>query len=276
MYRSGQSLGPRVLTDYELVLIVDGSITYTADSKAYQLSPGDVVLGTPGTKETYLWDRNNPTRHEYVHFHVEHWPEDWPHIDTWQNVFHEPDSAIIPLFRHMLKHLSDHDDWPAAAPGRSEARLVETMLDILLRPHHDRETGFQRDKLPEPVVNALTLMKLGLETIPATNYALQELANASGKSDKHLCRLFTDSLGISPIKTYNLIRLHFAIALLTRSNMNISEIAERCGYKSNYYFSRSFHKAFGKAPTEMRRDLLAGTKLPPNPLPSVHMPRMYW
>ncbi len=125
-------------------------------------------------------------------------------------------------------------------------------------------------------MNALMLMKLGLEKIPAVNYSLEDLADASGRSGKHLCRLFSNSLGMSPIQTYNLIRLHFSIALLTRSNMNISEIAERCGYKTNFYFSRAFHKAFGKSPTNMRRDLLKGEEPPPNPLPSLHMPRMYW
>ena len=275
-YSPGDVLGPRLLTDYELVLIVEGNVTYIAEGERFALSPGSIVLGKPGTTEIYEWDTKNPTYHDYVHFTVNHWPDDWPPIDDWQRVFLQPDPSIRPLFRHLLKHLSEKQTLPVTTSNRPESRLIEAMLDILLETHHSVQTAVGTETVPEPVLRALNVMMHGIEEVPMREYSLDELANAAGRTPKHLCRLFTTALGRPPIQTYNLIRLNYAIALLARSGLNINEIATRCGYANHFYFSRSFTKAFGKPPSHMRRDLLAGKPPPENPLPPELMPRMYW
>lgn len=274
-YRAGDALGPRLLTDYELVQILEGEVLYTANGQSYPLSSGDMVLGKPGTKETYQWDREKSSYHTYIHFSIHTVPKNWPSPEEWPTTFSDPDPALRLLFKHLLLHLDEHPDWPISTPERSESCMVETMIDILLGAHLSSEASHPHT-IPAPVEIALKFIKLGLEEIPMKKFSLDELASKACVTKKHLCRLFSTSLGHSPMQTYSLLRLQFSLVLLSRSNLNINEIGFRCGYDNALYFSRSFKKAFGKPPSLMRKELLAGATPPPSPLPPDLMPRMYW
>jgi transcriptional regulator GlxA family with amidase domain len=96
-------------------------------------------------------------------------------------------------------------------------------------------------------------------------------------TEKHLCRLFTKTLGHAPLKTFTLLKLQGARQLLTRTNLSVTEIAERCGFNSPFYFSRCFSKTFGVPPSALRttpeQELPA---LPDHPLPPDLIPRTYW
>jgi quercetin dioxygenase-like cupin family protein len=50
-YRAGETLGPRVLNDYELVLILEGQVAYRVDRHEYLAPPGSVILARPGFHE---------------------------------------------------------------------------------------------------------------------------------------------------------------------------------------------------------------------------------
>ena len=56
-YRPGESLMPRVLKDYELVLIIEGVATYRLEGREYLARPGSFILARPGFREAYQWDR---------------------------------------------------------------------------------------------------------------------------------------------------------------------------------------------------------------------------
>lgn len=274
-YRPGEVLGPRLLTDYELVLILEGDVVYCCDGVEHELNPGSFVLGRPGSEEIYRWDPKHATYHAFIHFDIEHAPSDWPEEGNWPRVRQKPDPATAPLFRHVLRHVGEHPDWPVQRPGRAECRLMETLIDVLLETHLPDEGRLERDR-PEPVRRALKWMKLRLEVIPVAPVTLTDLAREASVTQKHLCRLFTRSLGHTPMQTFNLLRLQYAMALLARSNLSVKEVAERCGYDDPLYFSRSFSKAFGQAPSRARNGLREGKPPPPNPLPADIMPRLYW
>lgn len=73
-YRAGEILKPRVMRDYELVLILEGNVTYQANQRNYAAPPGCVILARPGFQESYRWDPLGPTRHAFFHFRVERMP----------------------------------------------------------------------------------------------------------------------------------------------------------------------------------------------------------
>lgn len=65
-----------------------------------------------------------------------------------------------------------------------------------------------------------------------------------------LYRIFKESFKISPKEYIDKCRLKKACNFLTKSNLSIKEIADLCGYKNASYFSLSFKKKFGVAPTQ--------------------------
>ena len=64
---------------------------------------------------------------------------------------------------------------------------------------------------------------------------------------------FKQQLGLTPMEYLIMIRLRHAKELLIESKMMISEIAQSCGYSSQYYFSNAFKKSFGMSPSEFRK-----------------------
>jgi AraC family transcriptional regulator len=274
-YQAGEALGPRLLTDFELVLILEGQPTYYEGGAAHRLAPDSVVLARPGFRERYVWDPRRRTRHAYFHFGIEALPEEWPEPQHWPVVRRRAEPAAVALFRHILEMSSRLTAYPAAPPPPEETRLVEALIGILLarpRPH----AGADDTSRPEPVRRALKWMRELLDDESGRATALAEISRKSGVTPKHLCRVFQQSVGHAPMETFRLLRLQLAVALLVRSNLAVKEVAARCGFEDPLHFSRCFSKAFGRSPRRMRDDLRRGKPPPPNPLPADLMPRMYW
>jgi AraC-like DNA-binding protein len=272
----GQVLGPRELADFELVYIIEGQVSYVSDGQRYAVPPGGFVFGRPGFKETYEWYPQIPTRHAFFHFGIDRCPADWPPLSDWPRMRPALSPVCVSLFRHILQHVYEHDDWPAVKPEPRDCRLVEALIDTFIEDHSAETVSFERER-PEPVRKALLLM-LGLaEESPLEPLTLSKLAGQAHVTEKHLCRLFERSLGCSPMQTFALLKLQSTRPLLMRTNLSIKEIAERCGFENPLYFSRRFSQVYGCPPTEFRTRLRRGEKVPlKNPLPVDLMPRLRW
>ncbi|MBT8043633.1 MAG: AraC family transcriptional regulator [Verrucomicrobiae bacterium] len=273
-YRPGESLGERSLTDYELVLLLQGSAVYTRNGASYDLNTGSILLARPGSREQYVWDTEQNTRHAYIHFNMENIPARWGPPDSWNIIKHQPDPVIPALFRHLIERIHDHPEWPSTTPDASTCCLIESLLSVFFETKRKRESESPSRSLT--VSRALNHMRLTLDENPETPLTLGMLAEAVGVSEKHLCRLFAQSLGHSPLHTYQLLKLQLSISLLARSDLSIKEISQRCGYSDPLYFSRRFHSQFDCSPTQARRRMIAGESILQTSLPADVMPRLYW
>jgi len=274
-YQPGETLGPRVLGDWELVLIIEGDVVYRVNRQDRSAPPGSIILARPGFRESYLWDPQSPTRHAFFHFDIDRMPSDWSEPGTWPVCQSQPDPALPALFRHIVHRIYEHPIWPAQRPGPPECRLVETLIEIFCRQRTADGAVYESTR-PAPVSRALRWMRQIIDDEPRSKIRLRDLVHVAGVSEKHLCRLFTRSIHHAPMQTLNLMRLQLALALLVRTNLTIKQIAHRCGFDDALYFSRCFSRVFGRPPREMRRAISDGQALPPAPLPVDLTPRVIW
>jgi AraC family transcriptional regulator len=273
LYQPGETLGPRDLSDYELVLITEGNVTYIADGRHYALAPGSVVLARPGSREEYVWDRTGRTKHAYFHFGITGLPCDWPEPDRWPVQRRDADGALATLFQHVLHRIAQHSGGPSREPSAAECRMVEALIEVFLKGPHPDVSSLER---PEPVRRAVKWMRELIDEDPGRRVALADLAAAANVSQKHLCRVFARSIGHAPLETYRLLRLQLAVALLARSNLSIKEIAQRCGFDDALYFSRCFSHTLGCSPLHARNRMRKGSPPPALHLPMDVTPRIYW
>ncbi|OGS37424.1 MAG: hypothetical protein A2293_10845 [Elusimicrobia bacterium RIFOXYB2_FULL_49_7] len=84
---------------------------------------------------------------------------------------------------------------------------------------------------------------------------IRDLARVIGLSASRLRARYRQELGISLGRTLQAIRLNRARQLLSVSEMNVSEIADACGYESVYAFSQAFKKRSGLSPLNFRKQL---------------------
>jgi transcriptional regulator GlxA family with amidase domain len=82
---------------------------------------------------------------------------------------------------------------------------------------------------------------------------LDELARLAGLSQRHLQRMFSHTLSMSPMNYYLKLRLRRARALLLQTEMSIMTITVACGFQSSCHFSKSYRTLFGCSPSNERR-----------------------
>ncbi|MCY6370615.1 AraC family transcriptional regulator [Clostridium ganghwense] len=89
-----------------------------------------------------------------------------------------------------------------------------------------------------------------------TNYskkiATSDLANIVHISTYHFCRIFKQMTGKTTTDYINGIRLEKAVDYLNKGDLNITEIALRCGFDSVNYFSRLFKRYYNVSPTKFK------------------------
>ncbi|MBN1553366.1 MAG: helix-turn-helix transcriptional regulator [Phycisphaerae bacterium] len=272
MYRPGESLSERVLPDYELVLMIEGDVVYRCDGRDYPAPPGAVILARPGFRESYAWDPRRRTRHAYVHFSIDALPADWPAPERWPIVQVQPDPAIGPILRSVLQRLGGQSP---LKPSACVTRLMTAAMTTFLQPRADTSSPWPTPR-PAAVQRAIQWMQLVIDTHPGEKISLSDIAAAAAVTEKHLCKLFGKSLGLTPMRAFRMMRLQLSLALLSRSNLTIKEIAARCGFESPYHFSRVFSHRFGHSPSRVRTSLRRGGPPPPSPLPEDLMPRIFW
>ncbi len=108
--------------------------------------------------------------------------------------------------------------------------------------------GSKQSELHPVVRDAIAIMEDNLEepvSVPA-------LADTVGVSQRKLERLFRKYVGCSAIGFYHVLRLQYARALLTNTNLSVREVSVASGFASMSYFTKSFSAHFGKRPREYR------------------------
>ena len=84
---------------------------------------------------------------------------------------------------------------------------------------------------------------------------LPSLAAALGISVSQLKRVFHEQIGQSMVRYLTALRIGEAKRLIREGNLTFTQIAERIGIESIYYFSNLFKKQTGMSPTEYEKTL---------------------
>jgi transcriptional regulator GlxA family with amidase domain len=96
-------------------------------------------------------------------------------------------------------------------------------------------------------------------------WPVRRLARVSGVSAAHFARSFRDAFGVPPHRYLLTRRIERATALLRDTDLPITEIAFRTGWKSLGTFGRTFRDVTGASPGDLR----AREKAAPHDLESV-------
>ena len=80
------------------------------------------------------------------------------------------------------------------------------------------------------------------------------LAREAGMSTRQFNRAFREATGSPPVAYVLRLRVNHAAGLLRHeAGLNVTEAAFRSGFSDSNYFSRQFHRAFGRSPRAYRR-----------------------
>jgi len=100
----------------------------------------------------------------------------------------------------------------------------------------------------------LTMMSFIQENY-AEKLTLEQIADAASISTRECLRCFRESIRQSPTDYLIEYRVQVAKKLLETTDLSVTEIALRCGFNSNSYFTKIFRRSCGKTPNTYRKEL---------------------
>lgn len=234
--RSGGTVEYFICQFYDPVLIdLDGELrTYP---------PGTLVIWAPGQPQVYGAEAA-PFRHSYV-FAV---------TRSLQRLMRTLD---IPTSQPLLGLPRDRFEYyiygliaERFAGARSDSQAVENLLANLVMLISEWHRG-QAQKVDERAQR----VRRALETRFAATFSLADLARLTHVSVPHLCALYKQAYGVSPLADLATIRIRQARYLLQDQRLSVAEVARRIGYEDPKYFSRVFRQHVGVSPRAFRTNL---------------------
>ncbi len=137
----------------------------------------------------------------------------------------------------------------ARLTGPSLSNLAANYLVLDARASQSRYMVMDHLRSFDPVLRTL-------ETFVAANLdrqvSLDELAHATGTSPRTLARRVTASVGLTPQRFVQRVRMAHAASLLETTRASVEEVAARVGYADPAAFRRVFRRHTGESPRGRR------------------------
>ncbi len=241
--------GPFPLDLYGLAWVAEGGGATFLDAVRIDTHPGTVMLMRPGMTLHHNWGRARSFQ-SFIVFDFDSLSPPWPDPATWPlSRDLKADDVLFGLWRFVLA------SWQEKLGSVRHDPLMVAATLLMLRMVVTGTSGagaLTELSLPRPVEDALVFIQDHVSQRPAEPLRLGVIARKVHVSEQHLCRLFKRSLGESPLRCAQLLRLEYAGTLLDRTELSVAEIAERLGYSSQFHFSKSFKQGYGLSPTAYR------------------------
>ncbi|MGF1425752.1 GlxA family transcriptional regulator [Kitasatospora sp. LaBMicrA B282] len=126
--------------------------------------------------------------------------------------------------------------------------------ELVAAPHRDGgQAQFITRSLPAPTATTLAATRTWAAHRLAEDLTIPQLAQHAGVSPRTLTRLWRQETGVSPHQWLLTARLDRAKELLEATDLQVEQIATRCGLGSGTNLRARFRDAVGTTPTAYRR-----------------------
>ena len=151
-------------------------------------------------------------------------------------VFHPADYTEYEKYFSRILHLWQMKD------TAYRLKCGEYLMRIFAMICHEEETGLVRskEKLAAQIIE---------RNIANAGFHMGTLAGQLGVSEAYLRRIFNEAYGMPPVAYLIEKRMENAVRLIEADCFTVSEIAARCGYENEKYFSTAFKKRYHVSPS---------------------------
>jgi len=273
-------LPPRIIYDYEMILVLEGACDYRIEERSVRLEPGDLLIMPPKKRHSCSVPTGQTFHYYGVHFDLLYMGErfDFSVEDVYINrdYYGAPYIPDEPGLADRPTLLLEGVDFPpvvrCADPGAYET-VFTALYDAHEHPHYGSEL-----KLRAEMLRLLALLIAEVSSASGVSRShpqseriqraadwmkaryreplqLADIAASVHLSPGHFRALFKEATGRSPIEFLIRYRVDQAKRMLLHSGMTVGEIAEEVGYPDIHYFSRIFKQVEGMSPLQFRESL---------------------
>lgn len=249
----------------ELVIVLNGHATHIVNNEASFIKKGNVFVINGGTQHAY----KDP--YDFKICNIMYKPQmlkyagpDLRASRGFQTLF-----ILEPLYRHLHPYESKLNI--PLSSLEHVAVLISNMIDEYQNQHQgyqtmlasrfmelavylSRQYEHQDDGIESNLMHLASAVSY-IEDHYLEPVTLEEIADKSGISVRHLNRIFRAYYMTSPMAYLQRLRLDRACMLLKQTNLSITEISYECGYNDSNYLTRQFRKTYGMTPKAFRKSV---------------------
>lgn len=235
------------LGNFNIHYVAAGRGYVELEGKKYELKAGEAVLYFPFQEQIYYTSETDPWDIRWIHFYgrglLEYMTERGMHKHAlWQlRATHAWEQAHIAL-------LEEAEGNKMLNMNKISTLTYAVIMEFISEAEPLR--GTRSLKTGERILELLPLM-----TQQACQpFILEEWAERAGVSTYYFCKLFRQTMRMTPMDFITRTRLQIAKQwLLERPDENIGVIAEEAGYPSISYFNKKFLEHEGLTPSQYRK-----------------------
>lgn len=223
----------------DVQMVEEGAMTVTYDGKVYSVPKGSLVMIPPGESKLMAASQEKCVKH---HFGIR-----GKILSDNLSTLGLDKVVILPDFRNQeFDHLYAklHHMLIEKNPETVREFCADTFKMLLLLSHCANRITY-----PEPLQRALIL----IDGFFSRNLSLEEICQYAQCRKSTLQSLFKNCLNSTPIRKLTEVRMHYAARILVNDNIPIKQIAEKCGFRDQLYFSAAFRRFWGCSPREYRK-----------------------
>jgi len=223
--------------DYHILLIDSGKCELLHKNKLYTLSRGSLAIYAPDEEQKYSFCKGCSSL--WCHFSGSIVEELFFSYNLISGVYSlNPNKEIFDAYSTLIQRFHQLDKQALA-----NASLLELIHYI-----SNASKASEQSRNSDIITKVLTYININYNK----QLTLDELSKKTGYSKSRFSHIFSEIMGMSPIRYQNDIRLKTSCELLHSTNLTIAEIAQSCGFNDPLYFSRIFKKKYKVSPTQYR------------------------
>jgi len=236
----------RVLQEYQINYISEGSGILETNSGKYQLKPGNLFIIRPGIKHRYRPLKKTGWHENYIGFNGEF--ADHLFAGEW---FNSSAPVIYCGYKEELidTYIKIFDLVREEKPGYQQivSGLVIKLLGYIISAEKQKE--FKGKDISKFIEEVRFRMREEIDqTLDFKKIAHDHLIGYS-----YFRKMFKKYTGVAPHQYYLELKIMRSKELLLSTDKSIKEISFDLGFQSIYYFSRLFKSKTGMSPSEFRR-----------------------
>ena len=228
---------------YTLQYIDDGKVSLFYDNQHYILQPGTVWAGYPGPHIRFHKTASCPHwNHRYIAF-------TGPLAQTWATEGLIPKTPVkINHKKFWSQELNSIATDGLVTGGYARKRAINRLENLFFYLAENQTPATPTNEWVEQVINVIHRQ--------GNSPCYKKIADSMCVSERTLRRRFYKCVGMSIHDYVIQNRLQTAIHLLSSTDLSITEIADKLGYRDISYFSRQFTNRLKISPSEFRNSHL--------------------
>ena len=252
---------------WELTYVDSGEMYAITEGVGYMMTQGQVIFNAPGELHAHISNRRVPNNMLVIAF-----TSNSPAMEFFNKkifTLGKTEKTLLSLFMKEAslaigtlpqdyedKNPVDFSSAPFGSVQLLECYLTELLLQLCRQGDESFTAVESTVKTRELGHSSIIELIIGyMEKNICKNIGLNDVCREFYMGKSHLCKLFADYVGESPMEYFAKLKIKESKKLL-RQEMSIGDIAETLGYSSIHSFSRAFKSAVGFSPSEYRKTVV--------------------